>query len=119
MPYESKNSSSYSYGGKNSSVATLESENSSSLSYQSKNSSSSSNDSVSNLSKYGTAVYGASKYNRDNWKKGMPTSKILDSLLRHIADLQAGNIRDEESKQLIEHLLRKANEKHNAIHPFQ
>lgn len=34
---------------------------------------------------------------RDNWKLGMPTSKILDSMLRHIAALQRGEIIDPES----------------------
>lgn len=41
--------------------------------------------------------FGAIKYARNNWKKGMPTSKILDSLLRHIACIQAGEIVDKES----------------------
>lgn len=45
--------------------------------------------------------YGATKYSRDNWKKGMKVSTILDSLLRHIADLQQGKIIDAESQQLI------------------
>ena len=45
--------------------------------------------------------YGAKKYARDNWKKGMDVSKIVDSLLRHIGDLQAGKTIDEESGQLI------------------
>lgn len=41
--------------------------------------------------------FGAKKYARDNWKKGMDISKILDSLLRHIARLQAGEYIDPES----------------------
>jgi hypothetical protein len=45
--------------------------------------------------------FGARKYSRSNWKKGMHVSKILDSLMRHIADLQDGKVVDEESKLAI------------------
>ncbi len=45
--------------------------------------------------------FGAAKYSRNNWKKGMPVSQILDSLLRHIGDLQEGKIIDEESELAI------------------
>lgn len=38
---------------------------------------------------------------RNNWKKGMPVTKILDSLLRHIGDLQNGKVLDDESKLAI------------------
>ncbi len=41
--------------------------------------------------------FGAKKYARDNWRKGMKTSSIIDSLLRHIARLQAGEVIDPES----------------------
>lgn len=41
--------------------------------------------------------FGAKKYARGNWKLGMPTSKILDSLLRHIAAVQSGQVLDTES----------------------
>lgn len=41
--------------------------------------------------------FGAKKYARDNWKKGMPLTELLDSLLRHIAKLQSGEWVDEES----------------------
>jgi len=46
-------------------------------------------------------TFGAKKYSRNNWKKGMPVSKILDSLMRHIGDLQDGKVLDEESKLAI------------------
>ncbi len=41
--------------------------------------------------------FGAKKYARDNWKKGMDVTKILDSLLRHIAALRSGELTDPES----------------------
>ncbi len=44
-------------------------------------------------------------YPKNNWRKGMPVSKILDSLLRHIGDLQDGKVLDDESKKrLIGHI---------------
>lgn len=41
--------------------------------------------------------FGAKKYSRNNWRKGMPITEILDSLLRHIAKLQLGERIDAES----------------------
>ena len=41
--------------------------------------------------------FGANKYSRDNWKLGMDQNKIIDSLLRHVADIQAGKKIDDES----------------------
>lgn len=42
--------------------------------------------------------YGAVKYGeRDNWRKGQELEQILDSLLRHIAAIQAGEELDKES----------------------
>lgn len=45
--------------------------------------------------------FGANKYARNNWKKGMPVTKILDSLMRHIGDLQDGKVLDDDSKLAI------------------
>lgn len=47
-------------------------------------------------------MYGAHKYARDNWKKGSSKTEILDSLLRHVAELTQGNLMDDESK--LEHI---------------
>lgn len=41
--------------------------------------------------------FGAQKYARDNFKKGFPFSTVLDSMLRHIKGLQAGEWLDPES----------------------
>lgn len=44
--------------------------------------------------------FGATKYSRGNWQLGMETSKIIDSLLRHLSAIQRGEIRDPESGEL-------------------
>ena len=41
--------------------------------------------------------YGATKYEKNNWRQGFPVSGLLDSLLRHISELQKGNKVDDES----------------------
>jgi len=41
--------------------------------------------------------FGAKKYSRDNWQKGLVLTEILDSMLRHIADLRNGEYIDIES----------------------
>ncbi len=41
--------------------------------------------------------YGEKKYSRNNWKKGMPQSQILNSTLRHISEMLEGRMIDEES----------------------
>lgn len=41
--------------------------------------------------------FGASKYSKYNWKKGLPVSEILDSMLRHIQAIMRKEDIDEES----------------------
>jgi hypothetical protein len=41
--------------------------------------------------------FGCEKYDRDNWKKGMPTNKILESMQRHLAALMDGEQFDSET----------------------
>ncbi len=41
--------------------------------------------------------FGAEKYARDNWKQGLDKNHIVDSLLRHVAALLAGETLDVES----------------------
>lgn len=43
--------------------------------------------------------YGCTKYSRDNWKKGLDTTQILESLSRHLFALMSGEIIDPESGQ--------------------
>lgn len=42
-------------------------------------------------------TFGANKYAANNWRKGLPTTNILDSMLRHIAAIQRGEDVDPES----------------------
>ena len=39
---------------------------------------------------------GAAKYSRDNWKKGLDDTSIIDSLLRHLKAYQNGEYYDED-----------------------
>lgn len=41
--------------------------------------------------------FGAKKYSKNNWKKGLGVDNVLDSMLRHIAAIQKGEINDFES----------------------
>jgi hypothetical protein len=46
--------------------------------------------------------FGAKKYARENWKKGMPVSEVVESMLRHTFSLLSGESYDKES--LIHHI---------------
>jgi uncharacterized protein YuzB (UPF0349 family) len=46
--------------------------------------------------------YGCLKYSKNNWKKGMPASQIIESMLRHTFKLLEGELVDPESG--IEHV---------------
>lgn len=46
--------------------------------------------------------YGCQKYSKNNWKKGMPASQIIESMLRHTYKLLEGELVDPESG--IEHV---------------
>ena len=41
--------------------------------------------------------YGAQKYSPDNWKKGLPTKEVCESLLRHTFAYMSGEDIDKES----------------------
>ena len=41
--------------------------------------------------------YGEKKYSRDNWKKGLDSAEILESLSRHLFALMQGDEIDNES----------------------
>lgn len=41
--------------------------------------------------------FGAVKYSAENWKKGMPESKMVDSLMRHLQAHRLGEYADSES----------------------
>lgn len=41
--------------------------------------------------------FGAKKYSADNWKKGLYTKEIIESLLRHVFCLMSGEYDDKES----------------------
>lgn len=42
--------------------------------------------------------YGTKKYSKDNWKKGLDTTEVLESLSRHLFSLMAGEEIDSESQ---------------------
>lgn len=42
--------------------------------------------------------FGSKKYSDNNWKKGLKTTEIIDSLMRHITDFMRGETIDADSK---------------------
>ena len=45
-------------------------------------------------------MYGTKKYSRDNWKKGLDRTQILESMMRHLVALMDGELIDPESNEL-------------------
>lgn len=43
------------------------------------------------------AAIGAAKYGRGNWQKGMPDSEVIDSAMRHLLAVMAGEDIDPDS----------------------
>ena len=41
--------------------------------------------------------FGANKYQQNNWKKGLPFSRMIGAALRHLYKRMSGHILDEES----------------------
>lgn len=53
--------------------------------------------------------YGTKKYSKDNWKKGLDKTEILESMMRHIIALFEGENTDPESGELhIGHIMANA-----------
>ncbi len=44
---------------------------------------------------------GASKYGRDNWKKGIPLSRYVDSLYRHLWQLMEDDVEEDHGGAVI------------------
>lgn len=44
---------------------------------------------------------GATKYGRDNWRKGIPTSRYVDSLYRHLWQLMEGDTSEDHGGAVI------------------
>lgn len=50
-------------------------------------------------------TFGARKYSAHNWRKGIPNSRLIAALLRHLMAIQKGEYNDPESGlQHIDHL---------------
>lgn len=43
-------------------------------------------------------TFGASKYSAHNWRAGLPNSRIVAALLRHLSAIQRGELTDTESQ---------------------
>lgn len=53
--------------------------------------------------------YGAEKYSAHNWKRGHPTTELIDSLMRHLVEFSKGKDYDEESGcPLVGHIMANA-----------